>query len=219
MGTSEDGNDPQQGNNTIGHQIRNQSRNNSASQRQIQENSNTREQTIVSQSMFTNASNFTIPGVAIGNVGRDFIHTTNNNFGVPANQKEEILKQLKEKLNPIITPARKTDTCLPGTRVEVLQDLCNWIIEDTTSIAWIYGIAGTGKSAIAVSLASKIRDMEEEITLTLTFHCVKGQETSDVSNLVPTICYHLALVVTEYGQKISHIFKQEFHFLSKWRGF
>ncbi|KAF5340142.1 hypothetical protein D9758_016858 [Tetrapyrgos nigripes] len=200
FGVHEDENDPQQGNNTIGHHIRNQSRNNSASQRQIQENSNTREQTIVSQSMFTNASNFTIPGVAIGNVGRDFIHTTNNNFG--ANEKAEILKELKQKLNPIAKPARKTDTCLEGTRVKILNDLCNWAIEANTTIAWIYGIAGTGKSAIAVSLAHKIRKMDtkKEVKLALTFHCVKGQETSDICNLVPTLSYHFAQVFPEYGK-------------------
>ncbi|KAF5314811.1 hypothetical protein D9758_018575 [Tetrapyrgos nigripes] len=203
MGTSEDGNDPQQGNNTIGHHIGNQSRNNSASQRQIQENSNTGEQTtVVPQSMFPNASNFTMTGVTISNVGRDFIQTTNNNFGVPANEKAEILKELKEKLNPIAKPARKTDICLEGTRVKILNDLCNWVIDPNTTIAWIYGIAGTGKSAIAVSLARKIRkiDTKKEVKLALTFHCVKGQETSDVCNLVPTLSYYLAQVFPEYGK-------------------
>ncbi|KAF5308966.1 hypothetical protein D9758_018970 [Tetrapyrgos nigripes] len=201
MGTSEDGNDPQQGNNTIRHHIGNQSRNNSASQRQIQENSNTGEQTtVVTQSMFPNASSFTMTGVTINNVGRDFIQTTNNNFG--ANEKAEILKELKQKLNPIAKPARKTDTCLEGTRVKILNDLCDWVIDTNTTIAWIYGIAGTGKSAIAVSLARKIRkiDTKKEVKLALTFHCVKGQETSHICNLVPTLSYHLAQVFPEYGK-------------------
>ncbi|KAF5332898.1 hypothetical protein D9758_017892 [Tetrapyrgos nigripes] len=201
MGTSEDGNALQQGNNTIRHHIGNQSRNNSASRRQIQENSNTGEQTtVVNQSMFPNASNFTMTGVTISNVGRDFIQTTNNNFG--ANEKAEILKELKQKLNPISKPARKTDTCLEGTRVKILNDLCDWVIDANTTIAWIYGIAGTGKSAIAVSLARKIRkiDTKKEVKLALTFHCVKGQETSHICNLVPTLSYHLAQVFPEYGK-------------------
>ncbi|KAF5332891.1 hypothetical protein D9758_017887 [Tetrapyrgos nigripes] len=180
MGTSEDGNDLQQGN-TIGHHTGEQT-------------------TVVTQNMFPNASNLTMTGVTISNVGRDFIQTTNNNFG--ANEKAEILKELKQKLNPIAKPARKTDTCLEGTRVKILNDLCNWVIDANTTIAWIYGIAGTGKSAIAVSLARKIRkiDTKKEVKLALTFHCVKGQETSHICNLVPTLSYHLAQVFPEYGK-------------------
>ncbi|KAF5337525.1 hypothetical protein D9758_016984 [Tetrapyrgos nigripes] len=208
--SSEDENDPQQGNNTIGgHHIGSQLRNNYAGQRQIQENSNTGVQTAVqlplSLNFFPHASNFQVE--TINNAGGDIVQTTNNYNYMRTDETIEMLHILKEKLNPITNPTRKKDNCMEGTRVEILNDLCNWVMEDKTTIAWIYGIAGTGKSAIAVSLASKIRDMGKEVILGLTFHCVQGQETSDISNLVPTICYHLAQAIPEYGQRLCQIFE------------
>ncbi|KAI6856621.1 hypothetical protein KC343_g83 [Hortaea werneckii] len=45
--------------------------------------------------------------------------------------------------------------CLPGTRVELLQEICNYVdAEDSPSIFWLNGMAGTGKSTIAQTIAS-----------------------------------------------------------------
>ncbi|KAF5337527.1 hypothetical protein D9758_016982 [Tetrapyrgos nigripes] len=151
-----------------------------------------------SLNFFPHASNFCVG--TINNAGRDIVQTTNNYMRT--DEGMEMLRVLKEKLNPIAKPARKKDTCLEGTRVKILNDLCNGVTEANTTIVWIYGIAGSGKSAIAVSLAHKIRkiDTKKEVKLALTFHCVKGQETSDICNLVPTLSYHLAQVFPEYGK-------------------
>ncbi|GJJ08938.1 hypothetical protein Clacol_003158 [Clathrus columnatus] len=46
--------------------------------------------------------------------------------------------------------------CLPGTRIEVLEDIINWVndIDDSCPrLFWLAGPAGTGKSAIAHSIA------------------------------------------------------------------
>ncbi|KAK7456400.1 hypothetical protein VKT23_010648 [Stygiomarasmius scandens] len=72
---------------------------------------------------------------------------------------ESEISIIKERLDPIVNPARKLDTCEKGTRLQLLDDLCDWIIKADTGTAWISGIAGTGKSAVAVTLASRIRDM------------------------------------------------------------
>ncbi|EGO23186.1 hypothetical protein SERLADRAFT_357012 [Serpula lacrymans var. lacrymans S7.9] len=46
--------------------------------------------------------------------------------------------------------------CLPGTRVEVLSLLSDWLDKDGGSpICWLNGLAGSGKSAIAQSIAEK----------------------------------------------------------------
>ncbi|KAF5337774.1 hypothetical protein D9758_016623 [Tetrapyrgos nigripes] len=168
-------------------------------------------QTALSVNMFSHASNFKMQDVTVNNAGRDIIQTTYNNFVTSDGtvQNNQMLQVLKQKLNPITNPVRKTDICMEGTRVEILQELCNWIISGNTSIAWIYGIAGTGKSAIAVSLASKVRGSGKNITLALTFHCVKGQETDNISTLIPTICYRLAQVFPEYGQCLYQNFKDD----------
>ena len=47
-------------------------------------------------------------------------------------------------------------TCLPGTRVDVLQKISKWADgEDERCIFWLNGLAGTGKSTIARTIARK----------------------------------------------------------------
>ncbi|THU98804.1 hypothetical protein K435DRAFT_795388 [Dendrothele bispora CBS 962.96] len=116
---------------------------------------------------------------------------------------------LREKLNPILNPVRKLDTCMKGTRQQLLQDLCEWALNSQNTLAWIYGVAGTGKSAVAVTLAEKFRGMQDQITIALTFHCVKGQETSNPSLLVPTICYQLANVCPGYKEALIDLFNKD----------
>jgi NACHT domain len=43
--------------------------------------------------------------------------------------------------------------CLEGTRVDVLRNIHDWIRTDGTSLFWLNGVAGTGKSTIAHSIA------------------------------------------------------------------
>ncbi|THU82192.1 hypothetical protein K435DRAFT_592642, partial [Dendrothele bispora CBS 962.96] len=99
--------------------------------------------------------------------------------------------------------------CMKGTRQELLQDLCEWGLNSKNTLAWIYGIAGTGKSAVAVTLAERFRSMQHQITLALTFHCVKGQETSNLSLLVPTICFQLANVCPGYKKALINLFNKD----------
>ncbi|KAH8587520.1 heterokaryon incompatibility protein-domain-containing protein [Bisporella sp. PMI_857] len=47
-------------------------------------------------------------------------------------------------------------TCLPNTRVDLLQEICDWADgEDGRCIFWLNGLAGTGKSAIARTIAQR----------------------------------------------------------------
>ncbi|KIK56055.1 hypothetical protein GYMLUDRAFT_174907 [Collybiopsis luxurians FD-317 M1] len=116
---------------------------------------------------------------------------------------------LKEKLNPVINPVNKQISCMDGTRDLILQDLCNWVLKPDSCMAWICGLAGSGKSAIAVTLAEKLRDLKDQVTLALTFHCVKGLQTSDTSILVPTIGYHLAKAHPEYAQALLDVLEKD----------
>jgi hypothetical protein len=43
--------------------------------------------------------------------------------------------------------------CLEGTRVDVLRKIHDWIKTDGTSLFWLNGVAGTGKSTIAYNIA------------------------------------------------------------------
>ncbi|KAI9367739.1 hypothetical protein BJX61DRAFT_527104 [Aspergillus egyptiacus] len=49
--------------------------------------------------------------------------------------------------------------CLPGTRTEILQRLVSWSYDhDSEPICWLRGMAGTGKSTIARTVASLLHD-------------------------------------------------------------
>ena len=76
--------------------------------------------------------------------------------------------------------------CLGGTRVDVLQQLEDWLKnEQGQQVFWLNGLAGTGKSTIAQTFA--------EGKLGASFFC--SQDFEDRSNLqaiLPTIAFQLA---------------------------
>ncbi|KAF5366336.1 hypothetical protein D9757_012927 [Collybiopsis confluens] len=178
-------------------------------------------------SVLSRASNVNINGTPTINVaGRDVHNITNNDYGnifltndwkpmlkhiiSMEKVKEDLNKKLKEKLNPITNPVKKQIYCAEGTRLQLLDDICQWVVKpDNHYVAWIYGLAGSGKSAAAVSLAERLRKMDSQVTLALTFHCVKGQETSNTFQLVPTICYHLAQCVPQYAKALVDVFEKD----------
>ncbi|KAF5371528.1 hypothetical protein D9757_010362 [Collybiopsis confluens] len=159
-------------------------------------------------SVFSGASHVTVDGTPNINVaGRDVYTTINYNY---EKEKENLNKTLKEKLNPIMHPVKKQIYCAEGTRLQLLDDICQWVLQpDNHYVAWIHGLAGSGKSAVAVSLAERFRKMDGRVNLALTFHCVKGQETSNTFQLVPTICYHLAQCVPQYAKALVDIFEKD----------
>ena len=51
---------------------------------------------------------------------------------------------------------RKSSTCLPNTRVGLLEEIYNWVDSKKEQfIFWVIGLAGTGKSTIAQTVARK----------------------------------------------------------------
>lgn len=65
--------------------------------------------------------------------------------------------------------------CLPGTRVEVLREIQQWIDGDNPKrLYWLNGMAGTGKSTIALTLARTYKRAEKETRLGGTFFFSRG---------------------------------------------
>jgi hypothetical protein len=49
-----------------------------------------------------------------------------------------------------------SSSCLPNTRVDLLKEIYNWVdSEDEQCIFWLSGLAGTGKSTIARTVARR----------------------------------------------------------------
>ncbi|KXJ86484.1 WD domain protein [Microdochium bolleyi] len=81
-------------------------------------------------------------------------------------------------------------TCLPNTRVELLEDISRWIEEPhSQTIFWLNGMAGTGKSTISRTVASTRSGKE----LGASFFFKRGEaDRGNLAKFVPTIAQQLA---------------------------
>ena len=86
---------------------------------------------------------------------------------------------------------RDRQGCLGGTRVDILQQLDDWLEDEQgPQVFWLNGLAGTGKSTIAQTFANTTF---AEGKLGASFFC--SQEFRDRSNLqaiLPTLAFQLA---------------------------
>ncbi|KAF9459845.1 hypothetical protein BDZ94DRAFT_1324465 [Collybia nuda] len=79
--------------------------------------------------------------------------------------------------------------CLGGTRIEVLEEVFDWIAQVEERILWISGPAGGGKSAIAQTVSEACAN---ESTLGGTFFFFRRSPGRDtVDRLIPTIIHQL----------------------------
>ena len=91
--------------------------------------------------------------------------------------------------------------CLPETRVEILRDIHNWANgEDKRRVFWLSGLAGTGKSTIARTVA---RDFHDRGRLAASFFFVKGGgDVGHAGRFITTIAVQLASSVPTLYQHI-----------------
>lgn len=88
-------------------------------------------------------------------------------------------------------------SCLPGTRVKVLDEIQRWIDGDNSKkLYWLNGMAGTGKSTIALTLARMYKLGEgKSISLAGTFFFSRGSgDLSSAANFAATIAIQLSEV-------------------------
>jgi hypothetical protein len=108
--------------------------------------------------------------------------------------------------------------CHPETRTQILDDLYHWSSEDRppdapSSILWLHGPAGSGKSAIAQSLCQKLA-MEGRLGASFFFkrrHPSRG----NVNKLFATIAYQLALGLPQLKHAISQIVEDDLSVLNR----
>ncbi|KAI4117122.1 MAG: hypothetical protein LQ345_002570 [Seirophora villosa] len=82
--------------------------------------------------------------------------------------------------------------CIKDTRVELLQQLQEWSASHDRPIYWLSGMAGTGKSTIARTLAAQLKDSK---TLWGNFFFSRSSgEANNAVKFVGTLAYHLANV-------------------------
>jgi hypothetical protein len=87
------------------------------------------------------------------------------------------------------------EKCLPGTREEILQQVQDWGRSGDSGIFWLSGMAGTGKSTIARTVAQSFK---ADGVLGASFFFKRGSgDRSSAAKLFPTIAKQLAVCVPQ----------------------
>ncbi|KAJ7790627.1 hypothetical protein B0H14DRAFT_2396303 [Mycena olivaceomarginata] len=114
------------------------------------------------------------------------------------NQFKE-LQFIKEKFADHVAVQHKfTDQskslCAPGTRVQIQEDMRQWLSPDSSScehIFWITGIAGSGKSTLSATVVENLHENKTPVAAQF-FISRNIPETIDPAKIIPTIALQLA---------------------------
>jgi len=92
--------------------------------------------------------------------------------------------------------------CLPGTRLELLKQIDDWATDPAGQrMFWLCGVAGTGKSTIARTVAESLH---EDGLLGASFFFKRGRgDRSHATLLFPTIARQLADLFPEVGHTVA----------------
>jgi hypothetical protein len=110
-------------------------------------------------------------------------------------------KQTLDMLQPAKMDPYGRAECLPGTRTEVLKLITEWATspsEHSTNIFWLYGVAGSGKSALSTTIANLFQEMRRlGAYIYFNRHIA---ERSDPSSVISTLAYQLG----SFDHRIGH---------------
>ncbi|KAF9530766.1 hypothetical protein CPB83DRAFT_158119 [Crepidotus variabilis] len=124
----------------------------------------------------------------------------------------DALVDSKERYNP--------PKCAPQTREAIQKEIVDWINTLALSglVLWLKGSAGSGKSAIAQTIAEQF-NIEKTPSASFFFSRISGSPTRvDGDRLLPTIIYQLCLVLPEYRKAVMDKLTQDPTLFQRSRG-
>ena len=93
--------------------------------------------------------------------------------------------------------------CLKGTRESVLNKAEQWAENSEASIFWLRGLAGTGKTTIAQTVAQRLF---ADGRLGASFFCSRGSnDRSDLQLIFPTLAFQLAEQYPRFRSSLVHL--------------
>ena len=95
----------------------------------------------------------------------------------------------------------KNAGCMEGTREEVLEKFLSWVMRDPNRIFWLAGLAGMGKTSIALTLC-RLLQYEPQVILGGAFFCSRTsnkEERTDPSRILPTLATIMAEQSPEFA--------------------
>jgi hypothetical protein len=93
--------------------------------------------------------------------------------------------------------------CLPNTRLDVLGKITDWITDPQNqhNVLWLHGLAGSGKSTIATSVANLFRDLNR--LGAFVFFSRDLRQRSDPTTVVRTLAYQLGSFDPRLGSAVA----------------
>src|SRR5882762_6422123 len=100
--------------------------------------------------------------------------------------------------------------CMTGTRQEVIGHITEWIDGPSDQpICWMYGAAGSRKSAISKTVAELCAGVNR---LGASFFFLRGAgRRSRITSFIPTLAYHLAFSVPATKSYIESVLRSNHH--------
>jgi hypothetical protein len=102
-------------------------------------------------------------------------------------------------------------TCLPNTRVDLLQQIQDWVKNpEGARVFWLNGMAGTGKSTISRTVAQRLDD---DKMLGASFFFKTGEaERSTLSRFFSTIAADMVIKVPEFSTAVKEALHEDADF-------
>lgn len=112
-------------------------------------------------------------------------------------------RQYLDRLKPATMDASARVGCLPSTRQEILQFVTDWVTSPSSSqnILWLYGMAGSGKSALATSISSYFHDLGR--LAAFLFFDRDITERSEPTSVIRTLAHQLGVYDRRFLRAIS----------------
>src|SRR3984957_12222710 len=106
-----------------------------------------------------------------------------------------------QKLKPSNVPVFAHSECQSGTRLDIVQFIVEWVTmpSERNNVLWLHGLAGSGKSSIATTIARHFRRLRR-LAAFLPFD---RKALSDPSSVIRTLAYRLGSFDPRIGSTIS----------------
>src|ERR1700722_9976074 len=106
-----------------------------------------------------------------------------------------------QKLKPSNVPVLAHSECQPDTRLDIIQAIVEWVTmpSERNNVLWLHGLAGSGKSSIATTIAKHFRRLRR-LAAFLPFD---RKALSDPSSVIKTPAYELGSFDQRIGNTIS----------------
>ncbi|KAF8962499.1 hypothetical protein BDZ97DRAFT_1733030, partial [Flammula alnicola] len=159
-------------------------------------------------SMFNNSRNVMIEGSSFTNIQGDQYNTHYHSHP----RREDPRKLALDRLLKYIAPGAFHNSherydapkCHPNTRNVILKEVMHWVQDPNNRrlFLWLYGPAGSGKSAIAQTIAELCK--EAGILVASFFFSRTAHGRNNPTCLIPTLVYQLVSIVPNIAEDVTH---------------